>query len=97
MLVIKIKMTNYNQVLGMAMQLKFGTVEQQITVGKTIERLDFDELENIVEESRGIMFDNSGDDQIIIATQFLVDFIQTNISTRIINKGFKNLDKLFKN
>jgi len=89
-------MGNYDEVLQMAMHLKFGTPEQKLVIVETIENLDSEGIENILEECREIMFDNIGDEQVTKSTCYLVQFIQTNMTTRIINKAFLKITNIFK-
>ena len=79
----------------MALNLKFGSDLQQNEVVRTIENLDSEGLVNILEEARGIANDNTGDKQVSRAIEYLINFIYSDLQTRLINKGLSKLGKLF--
>lgn len=62
--------------MQMANDLCYGTHEQILSTGKFLDNSNIDELINILEVSREVIFENSGDDKLYFATNYLVDFIQ---------------------
>lgn len=79
-------MTEYNDVVLMATHLSSGTLDQSKVVTDLILRSDSEELVNILEVSREVAFDNTGDDELYLAVNNLINFIQMHIATRV----FKN-------
>lgn len=78
-------MAEYDKVSKMAMELIYGTKEQKKEQAQILMLTNIDELENILEVSREVVFDNSGDDRLSFATNCLIDFIYL----RIVMKGMK--------
>jgi len=76
------KIENYNLVMRMATDLCYGDKDTKIQVGKTIINTDPDEMINILETCREVIFDNSGDDKLTYATNHLVDFVQVNLAIK---------------
>ena len=76
-------MPSYDVVTKMAMDLSYGTLEQKKEVADMIRKSDSEELVNILEGSREVGFDNTGDDDLFQAIVTLIDFIQMDLATRI--------------
>ena len=76
------KLANYNQVLKMANDLCYGDKNTKALIGKSIIETDPDEMINILETCREIIFENSGDDKLTYATSHLVDFVQVNLAIK---------------
>jgi len=76
-------MPSYDEVSNMAMDLASGTLEERKKVIDLIRRSDSEELVNILEVSREVGFDNSGDEDLFKAIVSLIDFIQMDMATRI--------------
>ena len=64
----------------MANDLSFGDKDTKAFTGNLIAESDPDEMINILETCREIIFDNSGDDKLTYATSHLVDFVQVNLA-----------------
>ncbi len=77
-------MPSYDEVTKMAMDLSYGTLEQKKEVKDLIRKSDPEELVNVLEGSREVGFDNSGDDDLFQAIINLIDFIQMDLTTRIL-------------
>lgn len=73
-------MSNYDQIMKMANDLSFGDKNTKALTGKLITETDPEEMINILETCREIIFENSGDDKLTYATNLLVDFIQVNLA-----------------
>jgi len=76
-------MPSYDEVSKMAMDLSYGSFEQKKEVTDLVRRSDSEELVNILEVSREVGFDNSGDDKLFKAIEDLIVFIQMDMATRI--------------
>ena len=76
------KIENYDQIIKMANDLSFGDKNTKALTGKLITETDPDEMINILETCREIIFENSGDDKLILATTHLVDFVQVNLAIK---------------
>lgn len=76
-------MPSYDEVSKMAMDLAKGTLEQRKEIANLIRRSDSEELVNILEVSREVGFDNSGDEDLFKAIVSLIDFVQMDIATRV--------------
>lgn len=76
-------MPSYDVVTKMAKDLSYGTFEQKKEVTDMIRKSDSEELVNILEVSREVGFDNTGDDDLFQAIVNLIDFIQMDLATRI--------------
>ncbi len=74
------KIENYNQIMKMANDLSFGDKNTKALIGKLITESDSDEMINILETCREIIFENSGDDKLTYATNHLVDFVQVSLA-----------------
>ena len=81
------KVSNYNQVMQMAIELCFGDKNTKALLGKSIAETDPDEMINILETCREIIFDNSGDDKLTYATSHLVDFVQVNLAIKAMKRS----------
>jgi len=81
------KIENYNQVMQMANDLCYGDKDTKALVGRSITDTDPDEMINILETCREIIFDNSGDDKLTYATSHLVDFVQVNLAIRAMKRS----------
>ena len=79
-------MAEYDKVSKMAMQLFFGTDEEKKSTGKMLNEYHIDEMENILEVSREVAFDNSGDEKLSFAINSLIDYIYLTLTIR----GMKN-------
>ena len=88
-------MGKYEEVMQMALNLKFGSDLQKNDVVSTIQNLDSEGLVNILEESRGIANDNTGDRRVSMAIEYLINFIYSDLQTRLINSGLSKIGKLF--
>ena len=73
-------MSNYNKIMKMANDLSYGDKDTKAFTGNLISKSDPDEMINILETCREIIFDNSGDDKLTYATNQLVDFVQVNLA-----------------
>ena len=76
------KMAEYNKVSKMALDLIYGTDKIKKATAKILEGTDIDEMVNILEVSREVIFDNSGDKKLSFATNCLIDFIQLTLGIR---------------
>jgi len=76
------KIENYNQVIKIANDLCYGDKNTKALIGKSITETDPDEMINILETCREIIFENSGDDKLTYATSHLVDFVQVNLAIK---------------
>lgn len=74
------KIENYNRIMKMANDLCYGDKNTKALIGKLITETDPDEMINILETCREIIFENSGDDKLTYATNHLVDFVQVNLA-----------------
>jgi len=79
--------------MQMAENLKFGSDLQKNEVVRTLENLDSEGLVNILEEARGIANDNTGDEQISSAIEYLINFIYSDLQTRFINSKLQRIRK----
>ena len=86
----------YDEVVDMANQFRFGSKESKKTVALTITGLDNDGLIDLLETSREVIFDNSGDDRLTLAMMDLVAFINAEQSSRIVTSTFDKLGNFFK-
>lgn len=75
-------MAEYDQVSKMALDLFYGTDEQKRTIAKMLRDADIDEMENILEVSREVAFDNTGDDKLLFATTCLIEYIYVTLGMR---------------
>ena len=57
-------MTDHNKVMQMAMELIYGTDEQKATTAHILMGTDVDEIVNILEVSREVVFENSSDEKL---------------------------------
>ncbi len=67
----------------MALDLATGTLQQRKEIANLIRRSDSEQLVNILEVSREVGFDNSGDEDLFKAIVSLIDFIQMDMATRV--------------
>jgi len=81
MLVSKIE--EYDKVMKMATDFASDNFQQRKQVTDLIARSDSEELVNILEVSRGIAFDNTGDDDLYQAVSSMINFIQMSMAVRM--------------
>jgi len=62
--------------------LSYGDKGKIASTALTIFGTDPDEMIDILETCREIIFDNSGDDKLTYATNNLVDFLQVNLAIK---------------
>ena len=67
------KMASYNKVCKMALELMYGNEEQKTETAK---------IENILEVSREVIFENSGDAKLSFATSCLIEYIYMTLAMR---------------
>jgi len=87
---------NYDEVIDMANMFRFGSKEAKQTVALTVTGLDNDGLIDLLETSREILFENSGDDNLTLAMGDFVEFIHAEQSSRIITSTFSKIGNFFK-
>jgi hypothetical protein len=66
----------------MALDLIYGTDEEKSTTAKMLMDTDIDEMENILEVSREVAFDNTGDERLLFAVTCLIDYIYLTLGIR---------------
>jgi len=66
----------------MALDLIYGTDEEKRATAKILQNTDIDEMENILEVSREVAFDNTGDERLLFATTCLIDYIYLTLAMR---------------
>jgi len=76
-------LAEYDKVSKMALDLIYGTKEQKTTTAKILDETDIDEMENILEVSREVIFDNSGDVRLSFATACLIEYIYSIVAIRV--------------
>lgn len=72
----------------MALDLMYGTNEQKRTTAKILDQSDIYEIENILEVSREVIFDNSGDEKLSFATSCLIDYIYSVLAIRAMKGSY---------
>jgi len=75
-------LAEYDKVSKMALDLIYGTDEVKKATAKILVQTDVDEMVNILEVSREVIFENSGDEKLSFATNCLIDFIQLTLGMR---------------
>jgi len=75
-------LAEYDKVSKMALDLIYGTDEVKKATAKILVQTDVDEMVNILEVSREVIFENSGDEKLSFATTCLIDFIQLTLGMR---------------
>jgi len=80
------KIENYDRVMKMANDFCYGDRTTQALIGKSITETDPNEMINILETCREIIFENSGDDKLTYATTQLVDFVQVNLAIKAMKR-----------
>lgn len=81
-------MAEYDKVSKMALDLFYGTDEEKSTTTKILEEIDIDEMENILEVGREVIFDNSGDVKLSFATTCLIEYIYSILSIRAMKGSY---------
>ncbi len=81
-------MAEYDKVSKMALDLMYGTNEQKRTTAKILDQSDIYEIENILEVSREVIFDNSGDEKLSFATSCLIDYIYSVLAIRAMKGSY---------
>ena len=81
-------MAEYDKVSKMALDLMYGTKEEKRTTTKILDETDIDEIENILEVSREVIFDNSGDEKLSFATTCLIDYIYSILAIRAMKGSY---------
>jgi len=76
-------MTEYDDVVLMATHLVSGSIEERGIIIQKIRRSDPEQLVNILEVSREVAFDNTGDEKLFEATNFLIRYIQMDMALRV--------------
>ncbi len=76
-------MEEYDKVMKMATDFASDNFQQRKQVTDLIARSDSEELVNILEVSRGIAFDNTGDDDLYQAVSSMINFIQMSMAVRM--------------
>jgi len=75
-------MTTHEKISKMAMELIYGTDEQKKITAEILMGSDIDEIVNVLEVSREVVFENSGDEKLSFATTCMIDFIYQILAIR---------------
>jgi len=75
-------LAEYDEVSKMALDLIYGTDDQKHAITNELNKIGIDEIENILEVSREVIFDNSGDDRLSFATNCLIDYIYMTLAMK---------------
>ncbi len=81
-------MTTQEKITKMAMELLYGTPEQKKVTAEILMATDIDEIVNILEVSREVVFENSGDERLSFATTCMIDFIYQILALRTMKGSY---------
>jgi hypothetical protein len=81
-------MTTHEKITKMAMELLYGTPEQKKVTAEILVGTDIDEIVNILEVSREVIFENSGDQKLAFATSCMIDFIYQILAMRTMKGSY---------